>query len=150
MGIVRDDDVKPTVNLERNFLDDGGTVFIWTDGYAVEDEIFLSVTKDGIRKLLDYAIELHGSELVDSHIISKSDNAINLASIQAELDGELSIESRQFLGSAAKVKRQGWFKSVTWMEHVGREIVGPDLSSCNASFREKIESIFNWSANVGR
>ena len=151
VAVVRDDDKKPTVAVETAFIDDGGTVFAWRDGRALEDELFLSLTDDGVGELLDRAVELHGEESVNDHIKSASQNAKNLEGIRAEVivDG-ITPESRTVLGKAAQTKKAGWFKSVTWMEDIARDIVAPDLMNTNAGLRELVERIFVWAGNAGQ
>src|SRR3546814_4778103 len=45
-SVVRDDDKKPTAGVEAAFIADGGRVFAWRDGRALEDELFSSLTGD--------------------------------------------------------------------------------------------------------
>ncbi|MEQ9039408.1 MAG: AAA family ATPase [Silicimonas sp.] len=149
-AVLRDDDKKPTAAVEQGFVAMGGKVVAWRDGRALEDELFLSLTDGGIGKLLVRAIDLHGEDLVNDHIKSATNNAKDLAAIQTEAQaGSIPPESRAILGAAARTKRAGWYKSVTWMEDVARDIVGPDLVNADAAFRELVESIFAWSANAG-
>lgn len=148
-AIVRDGDKKPTEPVERSFKDAGGKVSSWRDGRTLEDEMFLSLTDDGVNKLIDRAIELHGPELINQHIKSESKNVKDLDGVQLEaiMDG-FSPETRAFLGKASRKRKSGWFKSVTWMEDSAREIVGPDMGNADAGFRELIDDIFTWASNV--
>ncbi|HBQ50329.1 MAG TPA: ATP-dependent endonuclease [Hyphomonas atlantica] len=150
-AVVRDDDKKPTAAVEAAFTANGGTVIAWRDGRALEDELFLSLTDDGVGKLLDRAVELHGEELVNEHIKSASQNAKDLNGVQTEalIDG-ITAESRAILGKAARAKKAGWFKSVTWMEDVARDIVGPDLANADAAFRALIDGVFGWAGDAGQ
>lgn len=145
VAIVRDDDKKPTAGVEEAFIADGGKVVKWRDGRALEDELFLSLTDDGVGKLLDRAVELHGEELVNEHIKSASENRKDLDTVRTDamVDG-ISPESRKILGRAARARRAGWFKSVTWMEAVASDIVGPDLPEADAGFRALIGEIVTW------
>ena len=52
-------------------------------------------------------------------------------------------------GKAARSKDKPWFKSVTSMEGVARDIIGPDLVNADAGFRERVERIFTWAADAG-
>jgi hypothetical protein len=124
-------------------------VVAWREGRALEDELFRSLSDNAVGKLLDRAVELHGEELVNDHIKSVTKNAKNLEDMrfEARLDG-FSTENRAALGAAARTKKAGWFKSVTWMEDVSRDIVGPDLAHAEAGFRTLVERIFMWSANA--
>jgi putative ATP-dependent endonuclease of OLD family len=149
-AVLRDDDIKPTEAVEQAFEANGGKVFKWRDGRTLEDELFLSLTIEAVGKLVDYAIGLHGEDLVDAHIRSASNGSTNLGAIRSELLlDELSARSREILGHAARMRRAGWFKSVTWMEQASREIVGPDLAEADAGFRAIVESVFGWAAGAG-
>jgi putative ATP-dependent endonuclease of OLD family len=150
VAVVRDDDKKPTAEVEASFAASGGTIVSWRDGRTLEDELFLSLSDDGVEKLLGRAVELHGEELVNDHIKSASQNTKNLDGILTEslIDG-IKPDSRSILGKAARTKKAGWFKSVTWMEDVAREIVGPDIASADAGFRELAGQVFAWVGNVG-
>lgn len=149
-AVVRDDDKKPTAGVEAAFIANGGTVVAWREGRALEDELFLSLTDDAVDKLIDRAIELHGEELVNEHIKSASQNGKDLNAIRMEalIEG-VTTESRQILGRAARSKKAGWFKSVTWMEAVARDVVGPDLESAEVGFRALVEKAFAWTNNAG-
>lgn len=148
-AIVRDADKQPTEAAEINFVLDGGMVVAWQAGRALEDELFMSLTNDGVRKLINLAVELHGEERINQHIQSVSDNAQTLASIQADIAlNDISLENRQALGMASRRRKAGWFKSVTWMEGVGRDIVGPDLANSDPAFKALITNIFTWAINA--
>lgn len=149
-AVLRDDDQKPSEGVESAFIATGGKVVAWRAGRKLEDELFLSLTDDAINKLIDRAVDLHGNELVNEHIKSASQNATNLAAIQTEalIEG-ITRDSRAILGKAAGTKKAGWFKSVTWMEDVAREIVGPDLANADAGFKALIDDLFAWAGNAG-
>lgn len=151
VAVVRDDDKKPTAAVEADFIASGGKVIAWRDGRALEDELFLSLTDDAVGKLIDRAVELHGEDLVDAHIKSASQNATTLKDIQSEaLINGISLESRTILGKAARTKKAGWFKSVTWMEAVACDIIGPDLTNANAGFTALVNGIFGWVGDAGQ
>lgn len=149
VAVVRDDDQKPTEGLEAAHVAGGGKVFSWRDGRTLEDELFLSLSGATVVKLIDCAVELHGQELVNDHIKSVSKNTKDLNAIRAEqLSDGITMESRLILGKAARTRKAGWFKSVTWMEEVARDIVGPDLANTEAGFRALLEAIFSWAGNA--
>jgi len=148
-AIVRDSDQQPNEAMQNAYITNGGTVVAWQAGRALEDELFMSLTNDGVQKLINRAIELHGEERIDQHIQTVSNNAQTLISIRAEaaFDG-VSRESRQVLGLASRRRKVGWFKSVSWMEGVGRDIVGPDLVNCDPAFKSLIGNIFTWATTA--
>ena len=149
-AVVRDDDTKPTDGVEAAFIAAGGKVVAWRSGRALEDELFLSLSNEGVGGLLERAVELHGEQLIDDHIKSASQNARDLNSIRMEgvLDG-VTTESRAILGRAARSKRAGWYKSVTWMEDVACDVVGPDWVNADPEFRALVDSIFAWADDAG-
>ena len=149
-AVVRDDDKKPTDAVEKAFTASGGTVFAWRDGRTLEDELFFSLSNDGVRNLIARAIELHDEEFINDQIKSASRNAKDLKAIQTELRTKsITPDSRRILGKAARTRKAGWFKSVTWMEDVARDIIGPDLANADAGFRLLVDKIFAWANDDG-
>ena len=142
-AVLRDDDIRPTPQLEDEFKRSGGKVTCWRDGRALEDELFLSLSDEAVARLIAYAVELHGEDLVDANIRSASQGAHTLASCRAGV----SEENRGVLGKASRSKKAGWFKSVTWLETVARDIVAPDLEVCDEGFAEKLRDLFQWIAD---
>jgi len=148
-AVLRDDDVAPTAQIEAAFQAGGGKVVAWRNGRALEDELFLSLSDDGVGRMLDRAIDLHGPDLINDHIKSTTNNATDLGTIQADaLVNGYSNQARQVLGRAARTRKAGWFKSVTWMEELAREIVGPDLENADDGFKALVDDIFEWSSDV--
>lgn len=120
----------------------------WREGRALEDELFMSLTEDAILKLVERACELHGEELINDHIKSASQNATDLYKIRAEIRASGTTSStRQVLGQTAKAKSVGWFKSITWMEGVACDIVGPDVAKAEEGFRRLVKDVFVWIEN---
>src|SRR5690606_19344001 len=98
--------------------------------------------------MLERAIELHGEELIDNHIATASGGAKTLNSIQVDALVDVhSIENRKILGKAARTRKAGWFKSISWMEDLSRDIVGPHLSDCDPGFCALVEEIFTWASD---
>jgi len=127
------------------------TVFEWRDARTLEDELFLSLTDAAVERLIRRAIEHHSEELVNEHIKSVSQTAKDLNGIAAEmLEGDISVATREILGKAARTRKAGWFKSVTWMEDIARDIVGPDLADADAGFRTIVENLFTWANDAPR
>jgi putative ATP-dependent endonuclease of the OLD family len=149
-GVLRDSDKTLAFEVERAFTDANGKLIAWRKGRAIEDELFMSLSDDGIDNLVDRAVELHGEELVDEHIKSASDGNTDLEKIRTDgLADGYSKETRIILGKAARFRKAGWFKSVTWMEDVARDIVGPDLPDSDKKFRALVDEIFAWVADGG-
>ncbi len=145
-AVLRDNDKKPSAELEQAFKEAGGVVICWRDDRALEDELFLSSSVVCVSNLIDRAAELHGENLINAHIMSSSGNGTGLKQIREELLGKaISDKNREFLGRASRIRRSGWFKSVTWMEGVARDIVAPNLDESDDAFQNLIRGIFEWS-----
>ncbi len=149
-AVLRDDDLQPDPPKEAAFISAGGKVVAWGSGRALEDELFASLSEDSAMKMLARAVELHGDDLVDAHIKSATDGVKTLSDIQVEpLLYGLSAESRAILGKAARTKKAGWFKTVTWMEDVARDIVPPGLEAAAPDSQARIAGIFDWTGDAG-
>lgn len=145
VAILRDDDKKPDIAVEKNFIAKGGRVFTWRSGRALEDELFLSLTPTGVKLLVNKAVELHGDDMINAHIKSVSKDKFNLEKVYAAIDSEmLTNDVRTAIGKAARSRNSGWFKSITWIEEIARAIAGPDLMSADPEFKLLIEQIFEW------
>lgn len=142
-AVLRDDDVQPDLTDEKSFTAASGKLLSWRAGRTLEDELFLSLSEDGVGRLLARAIDLHGEEIVDQHIRSASSGSHTLALCQ----GAKTPAIRTILGKASRNKKAGWFKSVTWMEDVARDIVGPDRAGLEPGFRDIIDDGFRWMFN---
>jgi putative ATP-dependent endonuclease of OLD family len=144
-AVLRDADKRPSVNVEEAFVELGGAIFSWRHDHALEDELFLSLPHVAVGKMIDEAVDLHGDAVVDDHIKSAAMNRFDLRTVRAEImSGALSVGTRTILGKAARTRKAGWFKSVSWMEAVAREIVAPQLRAADAGFREVIDRAFDW------
>lgn len=146
--VLRDDDKKPTPAVEQAFVEKGGTVVAYRAGRALEDELFESLTPAACQKLISYANELHG-DLIHEHLRTVSNNALTVQQVLDEIQKTnlLSAEHRAILGQAARIRKAGWFKSISWMEEVARTIVAPDLHLCDKGFRALMDQIFGWAAD---
>jgi hypothetical protein len=140
VAVLRDDDVKPVAAEEAAFLANGGALFRWRDGCALEDELFRALSDQAVANLLERAVELLDAGLVDDHIQSASNGQHNHAACLAGL----SAETRDTLGKAARSKKGAWFKSVTKMEEATRDIVFPNLNTADENFRTTIASLEQW------
>ena len=143
-AIVRDADLTPSVTISSDFVNGGGKVVSWRDRRTLEDELFLSLSGDAVAELISRAVDLQGEQVIDSHIRCSTNNAMTLRSVLSEQDsGSFADETRSALGRAAR-KKPGWFKTLSFMEDIGREIVGPDLSGSDDGLASLIDSIFEW------
>lgn len=148
VAVLRDSDQPATPEMEPETLAAGGLVVSWRPPHALEQELFGSLSQAAVGLLLTRAVELVGEGPVDDHIKSASNGALSLqqARLEIALGGPGLPAVRATLGLAAK--RSGWYKTVTRMENVARDIVGPDLGAANAEFRDLALAVFLWAQNV--
>ena len=87
-----------------------------------------------------------GREVVEEHIKSKSEGKRTLESIETERAamGAYLVPTRELLGRAARVSRNGWFKNVSAYQHIGRTIVGPHAQTSEAGFLTLLNSLWAW------
>ena len=80
------------------------------------------------------------------HIRSKSEGQRTLEAIEAEraAQGVYTAATRELLGRAARVSKNGWFKTVTAYQHVGRRIVGPQLQNAEPGFVAVMNRLWTW------
>ncbi|HOY77922.1 MAG TPA: ATP-binding protein [Hyphomonadaceae bacterium] len=140
---LRDDDAKPDAADEAKFQSDGGHVFKWTDGSAIEDALFASVSDEAVRALYSFADQTHGSAVLDN-LKSAAGGALDAA---AWLE-ELNQDKRKILAKAAH--SGSWFKRVSLMEDAAREIIGPDLATKRDNILSKVlDEIYGWAGIAG-
>jgi hypothetical protein len=147
VAVWRDSDVAlgaDATSAEKAFLQQGGKVFRWREGEALEDELFLSLSDRAVDALLAQAIELKESELIDAHVRSASGGARTLERIQVDaLADKYSDDDRRILAKAAK-SGKGWFKNISAMESIGRDVVGPDLEKAESDFASAVAEVLAW------
>lgn len=142
--VLRDDDKPPNSDVEKAFVSAGGYVVAWQAGRALEDELFCSLPSNACQALLNYAFELHG-DLIDEHIKSASGGTCTLAAAQAVIQsGSLDAQTRAWLGKAARTRNAGWLKSISWMEHAARTIIGPASQQADKAFYDRIVALYQW------
>jgi len=145
VAVLQDNDKQPTPEVVKAFLDAGGFLVAWADGKALEDELFASLPAVGVASLIQRALQLTEDGLVDKHITTKSTGALNLASVQTEgATGQYSTDTRKTLGEASRIRKAGWFKSITKMEGVARDILGPNFGATDGGFTGKLVDLFEW------
>lgn len=141
-ALFRDDDKRPSELKEIDFLLDGGAVFTWRDGKKIEVEIFDSIPPDAVRSLLDIALEEREEQSINDQLKTVSENKVTLATVLAEVAAsELSPASRHALGEASG---KGWFKNISTMERVARDVIAPRGKELDKEFREPINAIRKW------
>ena len=149
VAVLRDDDKKPDLATEQGFTSKGGGLFFWQEGRSIEDEIFLSVCDTAVIQMVEYARKIHGDDLINQHLASVSQNNFSIAAYVSAFTPNTGTEqqrqtARQWIAAASKNKSNPWFKNVSAMEHISREIIAPNLAHSTPTFRQKVNDIFSW------
>ncbi len=150
VAVLRDDDKKPDATTEHEFTSKGGKLFFWQQERSIEDEIFFSVCDNAVVQIVDYAISIHGDDLINNHLLNVSKNTFSLQEYKDAFTSntyttEQKKSARQWIAAASKINnKSSWFKNVSAMEYIGREIIAPNLSKADPAFRQKIDDIFAW------
>ena len=139
-AVLHDSDKIPTPDIKAEFETAGGPTYAWRPGCALEEELFLALPEPACQKMLEYAVSRRGEKAIDDQIRSASGAKHSLASCQAGL----TTEARTVLGKVSKAKTSGWFKTLTDMEAVGRDIVGPGAKGADASLTSPLNALFGW------
>ncbi|MBB3950574.1 MULTISPECIES: ATP-dependent nuclease [Aureimonas] len=146
-AILRDRDKEPDPTEAAAFARSGGVTFAWRQGNATEDELFAALTDGAVGSMLDAAASCRTREHVDSNIRSLSNGKTTLDNVELDIVcGALDRETRAFLGKAANKGK--WFKTITDMQDVASDVVGPDLSSADPEFVKVVNDVFGWLAGA--
>ncbi len=143
VAVLHDSDKISTPDIKTVFETRGGASFAWSAGCCLEEELFRSLSDASALAMLEQAVQRRGDKFIDDQIRSASAARHSLASCRAGL----TAEARVIIGTASKAKSSGWYKSVSEMESVARDIVGPDLANAAKPFRDTIDGLFNWIAD---
>jgi hypothetical protein len=143
--VIVDADLPSTPAVVQAFTAAGGQALTWRAGRALEDELFMSLSDAAIVALVAKASDVVGRELVEQHILSKSNGQRRLQEIEAErlLDG-ISAASKQLLGSSSRIKGAGWFKSLRVYQDIAKNTIGPNLPTAEQGFRALVEQLRTW------
>ncbi|MGO7297124.1 hypothetical protein ACCS72_11745 [Rhizobium ruizarguesonis] len=128
-----------------------GKIFKWREGKKLEVELFESLPVKAVEILLYRTLEDRSEQEVDSQLKSYSGNKVTLEVVRKEVgEGELSAASRLALGNAAGGNKEGkksWFKTVSDMEEIGRDVVVPYWAESDQDFRKIVKALRDWTIN---
>lgn len=144
--VIVDADKPVTAEVQNAFLAAGGQSATWGQGRALEDELFASLPDAAIDRLIAKAIEVRDRDLVAGHIRDRSQNALSLEQIEVLRADNIPYAppTRVTLGIASRIRRNGWFKSVTTYEFIAKNIIGPELQASALSLQTTINRIRGW------
>lgn len=148
VAVLRDDDVQPDANAEKLFTDSGGSVFCWSQGAALENEIFAHVGEEAVISLVGLAKQFvdDGSDKVQAQVGSACGTSILLNQwMQPMTDAK-----RATLAGCAKSNANPWFKRIDRAEEAAFTIIAPDLDelAADSPLLQTVSSIFDWATNA--
>lgn len=149
-AIFRDDDVKPSTALQAEITALGGTTFTWDANQDIETAIVFNVGEAILLQMIDYAISVHGAELIAAHISSASQGTDTVENIRAYLFSQqhsVSDAQRSIIARACGGKN-AWFKTVGDMEHVARHILAPNFSGLTEPFKARVNQLLVWAQTI--
>ncbi|RXT62627.1 MULTISPECIES: ATP-dependent nuclease [Pseudomonas] len=144
--VIVDADKPVNPAIQNAFHQAGGQSATWGQGRALEDELFACLPDTAIDRLLEKAIEVRDRDLVADHIRDRSQNTLNLQQIEAfRAQGvPYAPGTRSYLGLASRIRKNGWFKSVTTYEFIAKQIIGPHLQASHPDLHTTINRIRDW------
>jgi putative ATP-dependent endonuclease of OLD family len=126
---------------ELQQLEDAGVArFFWDESNSTEMQMFASIHDDGILPLVELAREWNGADSVNDQIEARRPGF--------DVDDDTfgyTAEERAALGVAATKGK--WFKTVSYAETTGRDVVGPNLVASGGCLVETIDAIRAWILN---
>jgi len=146
VAVLQDNDKTPSVDIVKKFVDAGGFHLAWRNGRALEDELFASLPAVAILALLTLAQEFTTDGLVNNHIVTTSQGKSTLDLVLQEGGtGSYSAETRDLLGRSSRIRKAGWFKSISKMEAVSHDILCAHWGTTDTEFIEAINRLLRWS-----
>jgi putative ATP-dependent endonuclease of OLD family len=144
VSIFMDSDKPLLDDDEAGFIEKGGSMFKWPNGWALEDAVFQCVPCPIIGKLLDFAATFPNENKMNDQIQSASSNQLNLLSARGMImAGAISEDACAQLGKAAR-SGDGWFKQIAPYEHISRSILAPNWASLHQNLTKTTTDVLNW------
>jgi predicted ATPase len=145
VAVIQDNDKYPSPIIVNKFLTSGGYYVTWRHALALEDELFMSLPSAAVSALIEIALDFTEEGLVDNHIRTKSSGNATLATVlQDGVDSGFSLATRKLLGESSRMRKAGWFKSISKMQCVAHDVLGPNLENCDSSFPNTLKNLFTW------
>ena len=139
VAVLRDDDRQPDPTHENHFLFHGGHLAKWQPGNNTEVELFSFLPDATVFEMVRLAADVHGQALVDAHLSSASYGSLTTTTLRAPFPQDV----RQVIARAAGGRTMGWFKSISIMEQLARDVIAPAMSIASP-FSHTVQSLFQW------
>lgn len=145
VAAFRDDDVSPDQAAEEEFEWNEGSVFKWKSNQKIEAAIINAADADLVLDILDFVESNIGKDVANEHIKSVSSNKIDFQDIRDTASKkQITRQHIDWLIQASTTKRGAWFKTVSRMEGMAREVIAPSIERMSSEFCELVDEIFRW------
>lgn len=136
-ALIHDSDKELDAGELQALEEAGVTRFHWDEPNTTEMQIFASIHPEGVVPLIDIARAWNGEDSVNDQIRARKPG------LEAD-DGELGFtaEERAVLGAAATQGK--WFKTVSYAEIVGRDVIGPNLDRSAGRLVDTLQEVRAW------
>lgn len=111
--------------------------FHWDEPNTTEMQLFSSIHDDGVLPLLAIAREWNGEQSVDDQIRARKPG------LETD-DGMFGFTEHDRDALGAVSTKGKWFKTVSYAELVGRDVVGPHLASSSGALVATLEAVRAW------
>lgn len=139
-----DNDKPATVTEVDKFQKMGGFLVTWREGLALEDVLFRAFPVGVTDQLITQGVECTSVEYVDENLKKCAGSALTIQEIwdARSQAGDYSPEHRGLLGAASRLRNRGWFKSITKMEDLARDILAPQWNQGSLEFQDTINGLY--------
>ena len=139
-AIICDNDVPLDQKDLNEYQTRGGYSYWWDQGNFLEAQIYKDLDENSMKKLIELAVNIHGDNYINDSISSASKGKYKLVDFSSNFDGD----KRNLL--TAMTQKHGWFKTVTYMETLATEIIGPQLHQ-KSILNDRLNHLFSWAVN---
>lgn len=144
-AILCDNDVQLDKTSCDKYTSLGGTWYYWDTGLCLEQQIINDFDDNSILALLKLAVDINGEEYINSNLLTLSAGTHNLTTLQIL---PIDPSKKNLIAQSAKT-RNGWFKSVSKMEKLSAEIIGPQFYLYpQKKLNTVLTLLFEWALNA--
>jgi len=140
-SILQDSDIQRSDHLKKvqecKIL--GIPVFEWGNNLSFEQALISYCPTDVFKDLINYAVDVHGEQRVEQHLLNNSQNRVDLHIVRTSPDCQISRNA-----TAAAAGKYSWFKDIAEGEDVGQRIIAPNLARFNPNFQGVISGLLTW------
>lgn len=116
-------------------------IFDCENSNAIENQVFQDLPWDGVRKLIDYVIK---NKNIEEKQFKESIKSKYKGTFPDDFKNTDSLEMRQAMGEASRIKDKEWFKRIDHGEFLGSIIFKCFDNMKGKKLKEQLEHLSNW------